>query len=61
MWKQHPGAPGLQFKRVSETRPVYSVRIGADYRALGLLHGDTVTWFWVGMHDEYERMLKSIQ
>jgi hypothetical protein len=43
IWKQHPEAPGLHFKRVSETRPVYSVRIGDDFRALGLLHGDTVT------------------
>jgi hypothetical protein len=28
------------------------------YRALGLLKGDTVTWFWIGTHDEYERLLK---
>lgn len=25
------------------------------YRALGILEGDTLTWFWVGSHDEYER------
>jgi hypothetical protein len=58
MWQQDPDMPGLQFKRVSGTRPVYSVRIGDSYRALGLLHGDTVTWFWIGNHEEYERMLK---
>jgi hypothetical protein len=58
IWRQNPDTPGLYFKRVSGTRPVYSVRIGYDYRALGVLHGDTVTWFWIGTHDEYERLLK---
>jgi len=54
----NPEAPGLYFKRVGKNRPVYSVRIGEGYRALGLLHGNTVTWFWIGAHDEYIRMLK---
>ncbi|MBI4769119.1 MAG: hypothetical protein HY784_01570 [Chloroflexi bacterium] len=58
IWLQNPDTPGLQFKRVGNTRPVYSVRIGDNYRALGLLHGNTVTWFWIGRHDEYERLLK---
>ena len=49
------------FQTRSNTRPVYSVRIGDDYRALGLLHGDTVTWFWIGTHDEYEQILKRMQ
>ena len=61
IWRQNPNSPGLHFKRVSNTRPVYSVRIGDDYRALGLLHGDTVTWFWIGTHDEYEQILKRMQ
>ncbi len=25
------------------------------YRALGILEENTVTWFWIGDHDEYER------
>lgn len=60
IWQQNPNTPSLHFKRVSNTRPVYSVRIGAGYRALGVLHGDTVTWFWIGNHDEYERLLKQV-
>lgn len=58
IWRHTPEAASLFFKRVGKTRPVYSVRVGEDYRALGLLHGDTVTWFWIGNHDEYERLLK---
>jgi hypothetical protein len=28
------------------------------YRALGLLKGETMHWFWIGRHDEYERIFK---
>ena len=60
MWRQNPDTPGLHFKRVGRTRPVYSIRIGDYYRALGLLHGETVTWFWIGNHDKYKRLLKQM-
>jgi hypothetical protein len=53
----NPAHPGLQFKRVGRRRPLYSARIGIQYRAVGLLEGDTITWFWVGSHDAYERLL----
>ena len=32
-----PRHPSLDFKRVSQRRPVYSVRVSIDYRALGVL------------------------
>jgi hypothetical protein len=57
LWRGNPAHPSLQFKRVSTAEPVYSVRIGLSHRALGLLEGDTVTWFWIGAHDEYERLI----
>lgn len=60
MWRENPDMPGLQFKRVGRTRPVYSIRIGDHYRALGVLQDDVVTWFWLGTHDEYERLLKQV-
>jgi hypothetical protein len=34
------------------------VRITRGCRALGVLDGDTITWFWIGGHDEYERLLR---
>ncbi len=58
LFLQDPRHPGLHFKRVSPTDPhLYSARVGARYRALGTLDGDTVTWFWIGSHDEYDRLL----
>jgi hypothetical protein len=58
LWRDNPAHPSLFFKRVKESQPVYSVHISMGYRALGLLKGDTVTWFWIGTHDEYDRLLK---
>jgi hypothetical protein len=34
------------------------VRVSRGYRALALRHDDELTWFWIGPHDEYERILK---
>jgi hypothetical protein len=42
---------------VDDAEPVYSVRVGLDYRAVGLLQGDTITWFWIGTHDDYDKLL----
>ena len=58
LWQADPGHPSLQFNRVDDHEPVYSVRITDDYRALGILEGDTVVWYWVGSHQDYERLLK---
>ena len=58
-WRTEPAYPSLQFKRVGSTQAIYSVRIGILHRALGIMEGDTVTWFWIGDHDDYERRLSS--
>jgi hypothetical protein len=60
-WKNDPRASGLRFKRVSVTEPIYSVRIGRGYRALGYLDGGTIYWYWIGKHADYDRELNSIQ
>lgn len=58
LWRQNPSHPSLRFKQVKPSAPVYSVRIGLNHRALGLLKDDTMTWFWIGSHDEYDRLLR---
>ncbi|MEJ5198869.1 MAG: hypothetical protein WHX53_08085 [Anaerolineae bacterium] len=54
LWRENPDLPGLRFKRVGQD---VSVRIGRDYRALGLIEGDIVYWYWIGRHDEYDRLI----
>lgn len=58
LFANDPQHPSLRFKRVSQRRPVYSVRINVDYRALGVLENDEIVWFWIGPHHEYDRLLK---
>ncbi|MBI5650208.1 MAG: hypothetical protein HZC40_07170 [Chloroflexi bacterium] len=58
LWRDNPAHPGLHFKRVKQSRPIYSVRIGLGHRAVGLLKGDNVTWFWIGNHGDYDRLIK---
>ena len=39
-WKANPRHPSLVFKRIHAHEPIYSVRIGIDWRALGLMEDD---------------------
>lgn len=56
--RQHPG---LRFKQVHATLPIYSARIGLHYRALGERQGDaTIVWFWIGSHAEYDQLLRRL-
>ena len=55
LWAQNPFHVSLHFKCINSDEDIWSVRITRGYRAVGTLKEDTVTWFWIGSHDEYER------
>ncbi|MGI6418592.1 MAG: hypothetical protein ACOX1P_23335 [Thermoguttaceae bacterium] len=57
-WRQDPSHPSLHFKRVHSREPVYSVRVSLGWRVLGLHEGDTMYWFWIGSHADYDRQIK---
>lgn len=57
LFRDHPEHPSLRFKKVAQLENVYSVRIGLGYRALGVLEGSTVIWFWIGSHADYDRTI----
>jgi hypothetical protein len=61
LFHKDPYYPALHFKRVHSTRPVYSVRISRDYRAVGAVDGDEITWFWIGSHADYDGLLKHLR
>jgi len=54
LWRQNPRHPSLQFKKAGN---VWSIRVGGGHRALALFQDDVFHWFWIGTHDEYERLL----
>jgi len=58
LWLENPGHPSLRFKCVAPEEGIWSVRITGEYRALAKKKGDLFVWFWIGNHDEYERLLK---
>ncbi len=54
---RNPRHASLQFKRVHSSKPIYSVRVSLGYRALGVINGDVIIWFWIGSHADYDRLI----
>jgi hypothetical protein len=54
--KHNPTHPSLHFKNVSGGR-YRSVRVGLRYRALGVSVPEGVQWFWIGTHEEYNKLV----
>jgi hypothetical protein len=52
--KTNPRHPSLRLKRVGA---FWSVRVGANFRALARDSDDALVWFWIGRHDEYDRIV----
>lgn len=52
--KANPRHPGLRFKKIGQ---LWSVRVGAHYRALAIEEESAYVWFWIGSHDDYDRLL----
>lgn len=46
---------------ISKKHAVYSVRVGIRWRALGYREAgpreDIVTWFWIGSHADYDKLV----
>ena len=55
--KSNPYHPSLHFKKVDDSRKIWSVRIGVQYRALGMEKSDSIVWFWIGSHGDYDKLL----
>jgi hypothetical protein len=64
LWRSNPSHPSLHFKCISDRHQAYAVRIGIHWRALDyrerISGDDTITWFWVGSHAEYDRLVASL-
>jgi hypothetical protein len=52
--KRDPRHPSLHFKMVGR---YWSVRIGSQYRALGVPIDDAVLRFWIGSHADYDALI----
>jgi hypothetical protein len=52
----NPKHPSLRFKELKAD--LWSVRIGTHYRALAYSDEHGFTWFWIGAHAEYDKLIK---
>ena len=53
LWKRDLYHASLHFEE--RRNGICVVRIGDHYRALGLRADETIAWFWIGTHEEYNR------
>jgi mRNA-degrading endonuclease RelE of RelBE toxin-antitoxin system len=60
LFRENPSHPGLHFKKVYPDPPTYSARVGIGYRAVCVIDGETATWFWIGSHADYDKLLKQL-
>jgi hypothetical protein len=54
LMKADPRHPSIHLKHVGE---FWSARVGLHYRALGVDDEDGISWFWIGSHAEYDKLI----
>ena len=58
---ENPHHPSLRFRSIYPTRPIYSVRIGLEYRAVGIREEDDIIWYWIGSHADYDKLIRQFR
>ena len=51
--KANPKHPSLHFKKIDK---YWSVRVGLNYRSLGVETEEGLVWFWIGNHAMYDKL-----
>ena len=54
--------PSINLKKLSGsgTRSYVSARVGDHYRTVGILDGNDIVWFWIGSHEDYNKLLNRL-
>jgi hypothetical protein len=55
---QNPKHPSLNLKKVTKNPSIYSIRVNKTCRILAEISGETLSLFWIGHHDQYEKLIK---
>lgn len=59
-WADDPWQPKLQFKQIHGSRPIFSARIGIDWRAVCIRSDDNALWYFIGSHADYDKLIKTL-
>ena len=54
LFRSDPFHPSLSF---SKKGSVWTVDIGLYYRAIAWREKDTIVWFWIGTHEDYNILM----
>lgn len=58
LWRESKNAPGLRFKQIHKTLPIYSFRVGMKHRTVGVETADNkIAWFWVGSFETFNETI----
>ncbi len=57
LFKKDPYHSSLGFKMIEGDTTICAVDIGYHYRALGEKIGDTIEWYWIGSHQDYDKLI----
>jgi len=55
LWRENPWHASLNFEPLGKSR--WSVRIGDHYRVMGIMDGNKISWYWIGPHETYNKMI----
>lgn len=61
LFRENPDHPGLNFERMRANRDLCTARVNRSVRAGGVIRGDTVTWFFIGAHAEWDAMITRVK
>jgi hypothetical protein len=54
-FRADPKHPSLGFKKLQGCPDYWSVRVSLDFRAVAVQEKETLIWFWIGTHREFDR------
>lgn len=57
LFQRDPHHPSLRLEQVHPTRPIFSARVGLQYRAVCIRQDNDLSWYWIGSHADYDRLL----
>ena len=58
LWKENPRNPGLRFKQIHDTMPVFSFRVGMRHRTVDIETDDAkIVWFWVRSFEAFKAQI----
>ena len=58
LFRKNPSHPSLGFAKKGE---VWTAEIGRNCRAIARKRGDDLYWFWIGSHQEYDKLLSRLR